>query len=101
VLGLVRISRTCANADPYVWIGRRMNLSDLAGFMDPDGIDDSIVLPEVIKFLKDNENRSLDGHGLPFFVLHKAYKMRQIYKAAKSKVEQEPLSHPVIQFGTD
>jgi hypothetical protein len=90
VVGLVKINRTCANGDPFVWIGRRINLSDLAGFMDPDGIDDSIVPPDEIKFLKENESRSLDRHGLPYQVLDKAHKMRLIYEAAKNRTEEQP-----------
>ncbi len=33
VVGLIRDYRTCGN-DPFVWRDRRINLSDLAGFMD-------------------------------------------------------------------
>jgi hypothetical protein len=90
VIGILKVGRMCANGDPFVWVGRRINLSDLAGFMDPDGIDDSIVLPEEIKSLKENESRSLDRHGVPYMVLHKTHRLRQIYEAAKSRVEQEP-----------
>jgi hypothetical protein len=89
VVGLIRDYRTCGN-DPYLWVERRINLSDLAGFMDPDGIDDSIVHPDEIKFLKENESRSVDSHGLPFLVMHKAHKMRQTYEAAKSRVKEQP-----------
>jgi hypothetical protein len=88
VVGLITIYPFCGN-DAYLWRTKRVNLSDLAGFMDPDGIDDSIVLPEVIKFLKEDETRSLDRHGLPFMVMRGAYKVRQIYEAAKSEVEEE------------
>ena len=49
VVGLITVYPFCGN-DPYHWYTKRINLSDLAGFMDPDGIDDSIVLPtELIK----------------------------------------------------
>jgi hypothetical protein len=58
--------------------------------MDPDGIDDSIVLPEEIEFLKETEDRSLVSHGLPFMVMRKAYKVRSIYEAANSRVEDQP-----------
>jgi hypothetical protein len=89
VVGLSRDHRTCGN-DPFIWRDRRINLSDLAGFMDPDGIDNSIVLPDDIKDLKKNESRSLDHHGLPFLLLNKARKMRQIYDAAKARVKEQP-----------
>jgi hypothetical protein len=98
VVGILKVHRTCGN-DPVWWMNKRINLSDLAGFMDPDGIDDSIVHPDEIKFLKENESRSLDRHGLPYMVLHKAYKMRQIYEAAKSRVEQEP--NPTRSFSRE
>jgi hypothetical protein len=67
-----------------------MQGNDLAGFMNPDGIDDLIVLPDEIKLFKEDESRSIGRHGLPYMVLHKAYKVRQIFEAAKSRVEQEP-----------
>lgn len=89
VVGLLTVYRMCAH-DPCVWVERRINLSDLAGFMDPDGIDDSIVHPDEIKLLKENEGRSLDSHGLPFFVMGKAHNMRSIYEAAARRVEHEP-----------
>jgi hypothetical protein len=90
LVGLVKIKRTCANGDPFVWIGRRINLSDLAGFIDPDGIDDSIVPPDEIKFLKEDESRSLDRHEVTLYAMAKVRRMRQIYEAARSRVEQEP-----------
>ena len=89
VVGLITVYPFCGN-DPCHWYTKRINLSDLAGFMDPDGIDDSIVHPEAIKFLKENEDTSLDRHGLPFMVMRRAYKVRQIYEAAESRVEAEP-----------
>ena len=98
VIGILKVHRNCGN-DPVWWINKRINLSDLAGFMDPDGIDDSIVQPDEIKFLKENESRWLDRHGLPYMVLHKAYKMRQIYKAARSRVEPE--TNPIRSFSRE
>jgi hypothetical protein len=98
VVGLLKVHRICGN-DPFVWINRRINLSDLAGFMDPDGIDDSIVPAEVITDLKENEGRSLGSHGLPFFILGKAHKMRSIYEAANSRVEGQP--NPILSFSVE
>ena len=88
VVGLLKVHCMCGN-DPFVWIARRINLSDLAGIMDPDGIDDSIVHPDEIKDLKENENRSLDRHGLPFLLMSRVRNMRSIYRAAQSRVEAE------------
>ena len=56
--------------------------------MDPDGIDDSVVHPDEIKWLKENEIRSLDRHGLPYFVMNKAHKMRSIYEFHASKLKE-------------
>lgn len=98
VFGLIRDYRTCGN-DPFVWRDRRINLSDLAGFMDPDCIDVSIVLPDEIKDLKENESRSLDHHGLPFLLLSKAHKVRFIYEASKSRDEEQ--SNPIYSFSQD
>jgi hypothetical protein len=98
VVGLIREYRTCGN-DPYLWVERRNNLSDLAGFVDPDGIDDSIVPVEVIEDLKENESRALDHHGLPFSLMSKADKMRSIYEASKSRVEEQ--SNPIRSFSWD
>jgi hypothetical protein len=94
LVGLLTVYPDCGN-DPCHWYTKRINMSDLAGFMDPDGIDDSIVPRAEIKSLKENESRSLGPHGLPYMVLNKAYKVRQIYKAARSRVEQEP--NPIRQ----
>jgi hypothetical protein len=89
VVGLITIYPTCGN-DPYRWYTKRINLSDLAGFMDPDGIDDSIVPTEAIKDLKENENRTLYRDGFPYMVLYKAHKVRQTYEASKSRVTEQP-----------
>jgi hypothetical protein len=90
VVGVVKINRPCANGDPFVWIGRRINLSDLAGFMDPDGIDDSIVPTEAIKYLKEDESRLFDRHRVSVHVMGKARQVRQVFEAAKTSVEHEP-----------
>ncbi len=89
VVGLITVYPFCGN-DPYHWYTKRINLSDLAGFMDPDCIDESIVLPDEIKDLKENESRSLDHHGLPFLLLSKARKVRFIYEASKNRLNEEP-----------
>ena len=79
----------CGN-DPFVWIARRINLSDLAGIMDPDAIDDSIVHPDEIKHLTENESRRIDRHGLPSDVMGRIRHMRGIFRAAKSPAEGQP-----------
>lgn len=89
VVGLITTYPSCGN-DPCDWYTKRINLSNLAGFMDPDGIDDSIVDPDAIKDFKVNESKSLDGHGLPYFLMSRVSKVRQIYEASKRRVAQEP-----------
>ncbi len=98
VVGLIRDYRTCGN-DPFVWRDRRINLSDLAGFMDPDCIDDSIVPVEVIKDLKENESRSHDRHGLPFLLVSRVSKVRQIYEASKNRNNEQ--SHVIRSFSRE
>ena len=88
VVGLLTVYPSCGN-DPYVWYTKRINLSDLAGFMDPDGIDDSIVPAELIKDLKENESRSLVHHGLPLDVMGKARNVRSIYRAALGSFQEQ------------
>jgi hypothetical protein len=89
VVGLITVYHYCGN-DPYHSRTFRINLSDLAGYMDPDGIDDSIVPLAAINDLKENESRWLDGHGLPYFLMNKARKMRGIYEASKSRHIDQP-----------
>jgi hypothetical protein len=90
VAGLITTYPLCGN-DPYLWYTKRINLSDLAGFMDPDGIDDSIVHPDEIEFLKENESRSLDRHGLPFSLMSKAGKMRSpCTRRVEAGVNEQP-----------
>jgi hypothetical protein len=89
VTGLLTVYPFCGN-DPYHWYTKRIDLSALAGFMDPDGIDDSIVHPDDIKLLKETESRSLDRHELPFDVMGRIRHMRGIFRAAKSRAEEQP-----------
>jgi hypothetical protein len=88
-IGLLTVYPFCGN-DPYHWYTKRIDLSALAGFMDPDGIDDSIVHPDNIKLLKETESRSLDRHGLPFDVMGRIRQMQGIFRAAKSPAEELP-----------
>jgi hypothetical protein len=89
VIGLLTVYPFCGN-DPYHWYTKRIDLSALPGFMDPDAIDDSIVHPDEIKLLKETESRSLDRHGLPFDVMGTIRHMQGIFRAAKSPAEEQP-----------
>jgi hypothetical protein len=98
VVGLLTVYPNRGN-DPHHWYTKRINLSDLAGLMDVDGIDDSIVPPDAIKLLKENESRSLDRHGLPFDVMGRIRNVRSIYRAVKGTIEQKP--NPTRSFSRD
>ena len=52
--GLMRLDRGCGN-DPVVWYKVRVNLGDLAGALNPSGIDQSIVHPDAIAFLEEHK----------------------------------------------
>jgi hypothetical protein len=58
VFGLLWIDRSCGN-DPCVWLRKRINLSELAAGLYPDGIDSSIVHPEAIRFLAEADRIEL------------------------------------------
>lgn len=83
VVGLVTVHPYCGN-DAFLWYTFRINLSDLAGCVDPDGIDNTIVPAVAIKDLKENQSRTRDRDGLPRYVMNKARKMREIYEASKA-----------------
>ncbi len=51
VVGLVWLERNCGN-DPCVWSRVRINLSDLSGALEPDGIDPDKLSIETIQDLK-------------------------------------------------
>lgn len=53
VFGLLWADRICGN-DPCVWRRLRVNLSELCGALNPDGIDNSRIHPEVIAFLAEH-----------------------------------------------
>ncbi|MCA9124946.1 MAG: hypothetical protein H6822_06575 [Planctomycetaceae bacterium] len=50
--GLMWLDRSCGN-DPFVWNKVRVNLGDLAGALNPNGIDKSIVHPDAIAYLEE------------------------------------------------
>lgn len=52
VVGLLRVQRICGN-DPVVFRRVRVNLSDLAGVLNPSGIDPDVVPPDVIDLYEE------------------------------------------------
>jgi hypothetical protein len=95
VFGLIGPRRTCGN-DPVVFYGKRIDLSELAGLLDPDGIDDSIVPPEAIRDFKEGYGLSRDRCGMPYDVMVKARLLGRIYEAAKERPERQPFSSTPI-----
>jgi hypothetical protein len=56
--GLMWLDRSCGN-DPVVWYKVRVNLGDLAGALQPQGIDESIVHPDAIAWLEEHKRIDL------------------------------------------
>ena len=70
----------------------RIDLSELAGLLDFDGIDDSILTPEVIQDIKDQCAWIPDRHGLPMDVIGHARHLGRILETAgeRLKPDQSP-----------
>jgi hypothetical protein len=43
----------------------------------------------MIKDLKENENRFLDHHGLPYFLMTGVSKVREIYEASQNRANEQ------------
>jgi len=56
--GLMWMDRNCGN-DLVVWNKVRVNLGDLAGALQPNGIDESIVHPDAIAHLEEHKHIDL------------------------------------------
>jgi len=52
VFGVIWLDRYCGN-DPYYWRRVRVNLSDLAAGLYPEGIDDSRIHSDVISVIQE------------------------------------------------
>ncbi len=91
VFGLIDPPRMCGN-DPVVFYRKRIDLSEFAGLLDPDGIDDTIVLPEEIQEYKENYySRSRDRRGMPLSIMLRVPILRRIYESARYRLEKERL----------
>lgn len=89
VFGLIEPRRMCGN-DPTIFYRLRINLSELAGALDPDGIDNTVVDPELIKDLKESYfSGSRDRRGIPFNLSSMVGRVRELYKYAASKAKAE------------
>jgi hypothetical protein len=89
VIGLIDPRRMCGN-DPVVFYRKRIDLSELAGVLDPDGIDDAIVLPALIQDYKESHySRSRVDYGMPYNVMGQAWQLRRIFESARDRLEAE------------
>lgn len=95
VFGLIEPRRMCGN-DPVVFYRFRIDLSELAGSLDPDGIDDSIVHPGLIQHFKELHGRDRDSKGLPYFVGSQMRQLRDFFESARSRREPERSSSAPI-----
>lgn len=91
VFGLIEPARECGN-DPVIFYRKRINLSELAGMLDPDGIDDKRVHPEAIKEFKENYySRSRDRRGMPIGFSSYVGLVRRMYESSASKANDGPV----------
>lgn len=90
VFGLIEPPRMCGN-DPVVFYRKRANLSDLAGILNPGGIDDSIVHPDEVRWLKEDGSRSPSRHGMPYHIMGKLAGMRRIYEHHADRQKDQSL----------
>jgi hypothetical protein len=88
VVGLIEPCRMCGN-DPVAYRRLRIDLSELAGSLDPDGIEDAIVSPAWILDFKERFGSSRDRRGVPYDWMSRASQLRRIYKSAGSRREPE------------
>jgi hypothetical protein len=104
VVGLVQVKRMCGN-DPYAWVTRRVNLSDLAGGLDPDTIDDAIVPRDWIEELKQSEYSTADSPPGSYVVRCNARKVHDLREACASRPDPNPVyvieldRHPAAPAG--
>ncbi len=103
VFGLFWITRRpCAN-DPYLWVRRRINLTDLAGGLDPSAIDDATMPREAIDSLKEK----IYGEPEPgsWVIPHIASQMRRIREDIRHRPDPNPVyvievdRHPTAPAG--
>jgi hypothetical protein len=90
VYGLIDPPRMCGN-DPVVYYRERVNLSELAGLLNPDGMDDSIVPPEEIQTLKVSTHPLYLHRGLPYNIMGQLRRVRTIYEIAAGRTKEGPV----------
>ena len=92
--GLMWSDRFCGN-DPVVWRRLRVNLSNLAGALQPDGIDDTALHPETLSFLAENKRINLSemksSHDRGHLTMWDGMKMRIIRKKIDYWAEQKKM----------
>lgn len=95
VFGLLRVHNLCGN-DPVVYRRLRVNLSDLAGVLNPAGIDADVVSPDVIedstrKFSHYADATHVDG----YLILHMRRLRNDIeFSTGKPQTQESVLGGP-------
>lgn len=89
--GLIWLDRFCGN-DPTWWRRLRVDLSDLAGALQPEGIDDSTLHVEAKAFLEEQKRIDLtemkSSHERGHLTVWDHLKMRSVRKALEYAAEQ-------------
>jgi hypothetical protein len=88
VFGLIDPPRTCGN-DSVAFSRVRADLRELAGLLDPGGIDDSIVHPEAVQEIKNHGSRSLARNGMPYFIVGQLRRVRRAFECRANEPQDE------------
>jgi hypothetical protein len=92
-IGLVDPPRSCGN-DPVLFYRMRADLSEMAGLVDPDGIDGSIVHPEEIRYIRESCDRTPSRSGMPFMVMHGLARVRRVFEDSAAIGDHEAVVNP-------
>lgn len=84
VIGLLRVKRICSN-DPVVYSKLRVNLSDLAGVLNPSGIDNEIVTADAIEFAQELYTSLSESVRIDAYLLLKMRGMRRLFQNTRDK----------------
>jgi hypothetical protein len=90
--GLMWSDRSCGN-DPVAWLRLKINLSNLAGALRPEGIDAVALPPETISYLAEHERISLSemrsSHDKGHLTMWDGMKMRYFRRAIDDWAERQ------------
>ncbi len=86
-MGLLQVKRICGNA-PVVYTKLRVNLSDLAGVLDPSGIEEGIVPADSIAFVYELFHPVSESVPIDAYLLSKMRKTRRMFEYAHNDASQ-------------